>query len=153
MIDVLDLVPIVVSIVLAGWALWTKRTVVAKRATLDFVSKLELHSPEWIKCAVAFKRWKTDGQIEEVIRPTTDAQRTEAIRILTLLNHFEVVAIAIERRILDAGIYRDWYGGAYVAYWNQARALVYALREERESETLFIHFEQLARGWDQGGVN
>ena len=144
---VVSVIAIVVSVALAGWRLWSNRTVVARRATLDFVTESEIHSSEWILCAVAFKRWKTDGHIEQVIQPVTDGQRTEAIRILTLLNHFEFVAIAIERKIIDSETYRDWYGDAYVTYWQQATDLVRALREARGSNTLFSHFEQLARNW------
>ena len=120
----------------------------ARRATLEFISNLEIHSSEWSECSDAFKRWKDQGDLRPIINPETDTERRDAVRVIELLNHFEIVAVGIEHKIIDSKLYKEWFRDTYVQYWRVAQPLVEKLRSERKSSRLFIRFEKLAYDWE-----
>ena len=145
----LELVGLVLAAAAVLYQLHRRRVLAARRATLEFISKFEVHSSEWSECCAAFKRWKDqDTPFGPVISPNSDSDRRDAVRVLELLNHFELVAVGIEHKIIDSRLYKEWFRDTYVQYWRVARPLVEKLRSERKSSRLFIRFEQLAYDWE-----
>lgn len=114
--QVLQLVGIVLAALAVLWQLHRRRVLAARRATLEFISTFEVHSSEWNKCAAAFKRWTDKRDCKLIIDPKSNAERRDAVRVLEVLNHFEIVAVGIEHKIIDSKLYKEWLRSTYVAY-------------------------------------
>jgi hypothetical protein len=69
------------------------------------------------------------------------SDQTEAIRVV--LNQFELVAVGVQRGILDLEIYRRWYKSGVLRHWAQAAPFVMAMREKLNNPMVFYEFEQL----------
>lgn len=78
---------------------------------------------------------------------------SDAQYLYTYLNHFEIVALGIERNIIDKDMYDDWLGGYVVQSWNRSAALVGALRRLKNSAALFEKWEALALDWAETRPN
>ena len=59
-----------------------------------------------------------------------------------------MIAVGIEHRIIDSQLYKEWFRGSYVDYWQAAQPLVRELRLVHKSARLFVKFEKLARAWE-----
>jgi hypothetical protein len=62
------------------------------------------------------------------------------------LNHYELIAVAIGRKILDEGFYGDWMRSSYTKAWNQALPYIRVTRADGDT-TSFAQFQSLARKW------
>ena len=62
------------------------------------------------------------------------------------LNHYEIIAIGIQARILDKDFYAAWMKSAYVDTWDRAFPYIRACRNAGFLKT-YVNFEMLAREW------
>lgn len=161
--DVVTAVCVVAGIVIALYELKQQRKLTAKslkhqhklaarRATLDFISKFEVHNRQWIELREKFALLRGQNQLAEIANPR-DEDRGETIRIATFLNHFELVAVAIKHGILDEEIYKDWFRSAYIRAWEDAHSFVIELRRTKDEDKLFAEFEKLAIEWKTNPSN
>lgn len=67
--------------------------------------------------------------------------------LLAFLNHFELIAIGIEKDTLDEELYKDWMGTSVVRYWYQAQP--YIARSRLKNKRAFERFCQLAKKWEK----
>src|SRR5690606_24978593 len=77
---------------------------------------------------------------EEECEKNEDTQR-----IKTVLNEFELVAIGIQRGVIDYELYRRWYRSGVTKYWMFSKPFVERLRERTANKALYHEFEELAR--------
>lgn len=147
-----------------------EREVAADKVTFEFIVNHEIHGAEWAKtCAVCepvlsdpsqwgklFKKEKRkDGQEPELASNDSKGEqdRALAMTVLAYLNHYEIVAIAIKRRIISDDMYSMWYRDAYVESWNKSKTLVSHLRTIKDSETLYCEFKNLGERWSTPSSN
>ena len=146
---------------------WYQRKLAAKRATLDFISKYEVHD------RIGWRSTKNSGHCraaiaiasarsgKSLVNPTeeeqneNDPQKKEKFRaereqnvtlIFMILNHFELVSLAIYQGIIAKKFYKKWYCGIYIRFWDDIKLFVDELRKQ-ENEDFFIQFEELAEEW------
>ena len=114
---------------------------VAKKAALDFISAYEIHNQDWLMLRVRIKPILSDNKRWRI------ASRTEKQDVLTWLNHHEIIAIAIARKVTDRRFYFKWFGTTYREDWKLAEPFVKALRSNG-SEKYYKEFElQAATPW------
>lgn len=121
--------------------------VIAKRqATVNFIAQYEIGNVEWPKLFVQL--WKITSKPDRELVGIITSRSNEVSQVTTVLNHMEMVAIAIRNHALDETIYKEWHAPIYVGMWNRSEAFVKAFRENRvASHDAFIEFEALAARW------
>ncbi len=69
--------------------------------------------------------------------------------VQTYLNHFELVAIAVEEGIISERLYRKWIRRDYVTIWKEAQPFVSHMRKKRNDhdEVYYAKFKELADRW------
>lgn len=67
-----------------------------------------------------------------------------------VLNDYELIAIGIERGIIDDKTYRRWFRSGVVKDWRSAAPFIMAIRERTGNDHLFHEFEDMARRYLDG---
>lgn len=130
--------------------LWRWRfSVDAKKGTLDFIATHEVNNREWMRVTVAAHAVLADpAEWPKILTPMDTRARELALDILMYLNHYELVAIAIGRGLIDEDLYASWYRSSYANTWRSASGFVMQLRRQhRGAANRFAEFECLARRW------
>lgn len=86
---------IFVAIVVGVYGFTHRRKVTAQRATLEFITQYEVHNQEWLELLVFFNSMTSPDRMQRIVTPENDDQRRDAVKLITVLNHYEIVAIAI----------------------------------------------------------
>lgn len=130
-----------VAALVAVWGVFTQRAIAARRATIDFIARSEADHD----LMAARKRFiglaKAGGLSPYAAIDKEGSPETEAIRIV--LNEFELVAIGIQRGILDYTIYSRWSKYEAIRYWNHALPFISELRTRLHSNDIYREFEVL----------
>lgn len=142
------LLAVMVATGMAVYQLWVHRKTAARRATLDFITNFEVHNTQWAVLRTKFRTLKAANRLLSLVNSNRSVDNQDRIDVVTYLNHYELVAVAIKNNIIDEELYKEWFRTPYVRAWMDARSLVYKMREERENPELFIQFEQLANKWN-----
>lgn len=133
-----------VAIVVAIWGVFTQRAIAARRATIDFIARSEADHD----LMAARKRFiilaKSGGLSPYAAIDKEGTPETEDIRIV--LNEFELVAIGIQRGILDYTIYNRWMKSEAIRYWNHSLPFIGELRRRLNNNNIYKEFEVL-QGW------
>jgi Domain of unknown function (DUF4760) len=95
------------------------RDLARNKATLDLIEKRE-STDHYRSINQTFSRLRKTVGFAHLNDPTTEADVGDRQAVVDYLNHYEMVAIGIERKLLDATLYRRWMEGAYVRDWNAA---------------------------------
>jgi hypothetical protein len=120
----------VVSASIAFLGVRNARAVARQKATLDLIEKVESteHYRTRTSNFTAIKRGKRFG---DLVAPVTDADKAARLLLIDYLNHYELIALGIRNNILDAAIYREWMGSAFVGDWNDAADWIQRQRWKR----------------------
>ena len=98
-----------------------------------------------------FRTLRDAGKLAETLnldpKRATPGAIAEYVELIAFLNHFELVAIAIENFSLDEALYREWSRTSYVRTWMDAQSVVRDYRKEKQFEAAFSKFESRARAW------
>jgi hypothetical protein len=138
---------------LAARAIWWNRHMARLKATLDLIEGSE--SKEYYQQRYAafrtFRRADPDLR-RQIADPSVRHHDKVRSRSQDFLNHYELVAIACQRGLLDEGFYRAWMGPTFVRDWNEAAILVQAARRangpgDTGNPDAYTAFERLARAW------
>ncbi len=138
---------IFVAVVVGVYGFTHRRKVTAQRATLEFIAQYEVHNQEWLELLVFFNSMTSPDRMQRIVTPENDDQRRDAVRLITVLNHYEIVAIAIEHQSIDEDIYKEWFRFPYVQFWEKAEPTVIEWRRQKNSPRAFVRFEHLAKRW------
>lgn len=132
----------IIAAVIAVWGILSQRSIAARQATLDYIRETEADN-DVINARTIFTRLskKPEGLGPIAADMTTD----EAKQIQLVLNHFEMVAIAIQRGIFDDEIYRRWYKSGVIRAWKAAAPFIFARRSSTGNDALYHEFEEMAR--------
>lgn len=144
---------ILFSVVAAIFGIATQRYIARRRATLDLIEKYE--STEFYQeLNEAFSsRRKNLQDWKDLQVPTEKEFMSERSKILAYLNHYELVAIGIENKILDEKFYRNWMKTPYTRDWDAAAGFVNRDRWRKNdgsweyNSKLYENFRLLAIKW------
>ncbi len=95
------------------------------------IEKVEL-TPHYQALHAAFSYHRRQGTFDRLHDPQETKDKDERQSVLDYLNHYELVSIGIQKKILDAGIYKEWMKGPFVRDWNAASDFI---QRERWKET------------------
>lgn len=144
-----------VAAVVGYFSLVQTRDLARKKATLDLIESSE--SKEYYQdrytAYLTFRR-ASRAEREQIANPDNRDPTCDALRskCQDFLNHYELVAIAGKKGLLDLDFYRDWMGPNLVRDWNEAEILVNSARGvdrpgDRGNPVAFENFERLALSW------
>ena len=71
----------------------------------------------------------------------------ELTYIRRFLNKYELVALGINKDLLDKDLYEEWFKSSFVEDWNKCRGFINDLRQKTGKETFFMQFQTLAQKW------
>lgn len=143
-----------IAILAAAYFAWHKqREIAINRATTDFISAREngnkdLRKAYGLVATMAAKPDRSQG-ILRLVSPTSDAQRRDQESILNMLNHYELVAVAIKHGSFSAEIYKAYNRTTYVKAWLYTKSFISERRDLRRQDTAYQHFQDLAEEWEQ----
>ena len=134
-------------------AMWWNRQMARLKATLDLIEGSE--SKEYYQ--LRYAAYRTFRRADVVLRqaiadPRQTAHDDLRSKCQDFLNHYELVAIACKRGLIDEEFYRSWMGPTFVRDWNEATILVKAARRpdgpgDTGNPDAYAEFERLARSW------
>ena len=134
-----------------AWAV--QRTVLAKRATFDYIANHELDD-EWQDLIVEVKtrlksRPNKDRWGEIATHWSQDSLSDEDLEnikpILFFLNRREFISICLLNGSMHRPTYADWWGISLTQEWERAKPFIDALRSTDKGDAgLFCKFEELA---------
>ncbi len=134
-----------IAAVVALWGIYTQRAIARRRATFDHISKTEADGDMIAARRKFVELAKANGGLSKWA--DEDKEKTEEVQAIKIvLNDFELVAIGIQRGIIDKEFYKRWFKSGVTRHWNYARPFVAALRTRTSNDMLFHEFEQMA-GW------
>jgi hypothetical protein len=138
---------------IAWSAIWWNRRMARLKATLDLIEASE--SKEYYQARYrAYREYRrADAATRDAIADPTRTDHDELrAHCQDFLNHYELVAIACDRGLIDETFYRDWMGPTFVRDWNEATALVHRARRpdgpgDAGNPGAYVNFERLALRW------
>ena len=139
----------ILAVGVGGW--FGQRTIARARATVDFISRNEVGSAKWQEEVRRFAEITNDKNhprpLIALVDPQTDAEYQDRLLVSALLNHFEMVAVAIKSGAFSGKIYKRWRRTPYVDAWEKAEPYISARRAAKKQPTAYEHFQKLAKKW------
>jgi len=124
----------ILSALFAFFSIRSAREISRKNATLNMIEKVEA-TAHYRQLYSTFSYYKRLGSFDRLYDPTEQKDKSDRQDVIDFLNHYELVAIGIEKKVLDAGIYRFWMRGPFVSHWNAAAPLINRIRWKYDSDT------------------
>ena len=125
---------IAVSAFIAYLGLKSARDTARKKATLDLIEKVE-STPHYRDLQANFRYFAETNEFSRINIPKGEKDRMDRSAVLDYLNHYELVSIGIENKILDEGFYKRWMATAFVRDWNAASDFVQRERWKKDAKT------------------
>lgn len=148
--------PIVIAIsaVIALQSIKSAARTARIRATLDMIEKVE-STDRYVKMQAAFSKYRQDGNLGSLNSPTTKARNADRDLVVAYLNHYELVAIGIQKGALDENYYGSWMKGPLVRDWNAAAKFIQRERWKWDAssnrwiyrDVVWANFGNLAWRW------
>lgn len=150
---------VLLSASIAFYGVLTAKSIARKRATLDFIEKVE-SIEHYRKLAETFSRMRTSAGFSKLHTPTSDAEHADRRSVFDYINQYELVSIGIAQKILDEKFYRQWMASAFVRDWNTVSDFVQrerwkwnaALQTWEYADNLFDNFQTYACRWSKQAV-
>jgi len=144
-------VAILLSATVAGlvalYTLSAHRDLARKRATLDVILKSESDEYfERIYRVFASEKRRNSG-LEALINAETDSEKKAKVEVDNFLNHYELIAISINQKILDEQFYKQWMCSTYISHFKASKNYILEIR--KSSPYAYIEFQRLAEKWDK----
>ena len=108
-----------ISLCVAIFGVITARAVARQRATLDLIEKTET-SEVYNDIKATFLYYSRTEKLHELHDPQEGPDKDARDKVMTFLNHYELVSIGIRNNILDRKFYMEWMRGPMVDDWNRA---------------------------------
>ena len=89
--------------------------------------------------------------VQPAPRPSKTRTWERWVAVVSALEHHEAVAVAIKGGIIDEKIYRNWSRTRYVQAWKRVKDAVIERRQNRDTPTLYEHFQARAEKWAEPG--
>jgi Domain of unknown function (DUF4760) len=136
--------------IIAVWGILSQRAIAARQTTLEYIRASESDLTT-VKAREAFNALSKamDGLGKWAADEHANSEETKAIRLI--LNEQELIAIAIQRGILDDTTYRRYFKSGVIRTWDAAAPYIMARRNHAHNTALYHEFEQLA-AWYKGNA-
>lgn len=150
------LLPLAGALAIVGvaiYAKWYHSNISAKRAAVDFILAMEANAP-LTDARRSFARASNKGPqhlknllvlVSEDTAQESDWQ--EYGGVIKYLNHCELVAVSVSTGAIDETIYKKFNQSAYIQAWYRAQEFIEEARTRKNQDTMFEHFEVLAKKW------
>ena len=142
-----------IGICAAIWQIMHSRKVTGRKATLDYIARYEVHNPEWSQLSSTARSILRDESKWLPLVNDDDDPPPTTIQIIKYINHHELIAIAIEEKIVDERLYSKWARKRYLRNWNTAKPFIKKWQTELKRPRAFIRFAALADRWQQEDAN
>lgn len=133
-----------VAATIAIWGIISQRDITARQVTLEFIRASEADKDN-IAARQKFNEVALDGDGMGKWARDENAKSDEAKAIRIVLNEQELIAIAIQRGILDDITYRRYFKTGVIKTWRYAAPYILARRVRTNNDALYHEFEELAR--------
>lgn len=111
-------------------------------ATLNMI----LHQRSDVELRKASEAIRNKGKDNVIYFSNNDLYRHYVLKVLNLR---EITASAINHGILDENTYKQIFYSLVLSDWEDLKDVIYTIRKEQKSETLFQDFESLVRRWQK----
>ena len=71
----------------------------------------------------------------------------EQLTMLAICNQYELIAVGIQDGILHEKLYRRWFRSQLLLDWEECKAFISEIRDQRKTRTIFCEFQRLAEKW------
>ncbi len=119
------------------------------RATLDVILKSESDTYYQNIYATFTSELTRSGGLISLMDAHSDNEKRSRRNVHDFLNHYELIAIAIKKEILDEHFYKEWMRSTYIKHYRESEEYIKTLNKENNSSVLFINFKELAEEWDR----
>ena len=121
-----------------------QRHMQAHRATLDFIAKREIDA-DILRAKSAFNKQRdsSDGFTKFLSNSHPDIKE----HVKTILNDYELTALAVHTGIFDEKFYKRWFESSYLKDYHSVRPFIREVRDVEGNEQIYKEFEQLAVSW------
>lgn len=138
-----------VAALIALWGVASQRALARRRATVDYITRLESDKD----VLEANQRFIELAKAPGGLAPYAEEDREkepDTQKIKVVLNTYELVAIGVQRGVMDFELYKRWHCGGVLRYWGYAKPFAERLRERTGNQALYHEFEVLARWMGNG---
>jgi Domain of unknown function (DUF4760) len=149
--------------VIALWGVISQRAITRRQLTIQLMAQAEAdrdliaartrftritQNPAYlVGLAEAEKPAEGSGDKSEAPKTLERDEDAQAIRLI--FNHYELVAIGIQRGIIDFELYKRFTESIVLRDWERAAPLIYQLRRTYSQPTMYHEVEELVR-WFKG---
>lgn len=137
-----------VASLIAVWGVLSQRAIARRQSTLSYISHLE-SDHDIIRARQIFvtaaKQAGGTAQWADAEQEDTE----EALAIGRVLNSYELIAIGIQRGIIDYELFKRWHRSSAIRYWERGAPYVMRLRARLNNDMFYHEFEQMV-GWVKG---
>jgi len=150
--SILSPLAILISATIALWgaqkALKTQRAIARKRATLDVLLKTET-DPVIDVASAMFRDIRDTNSFEKLLKPTSQRDNEDRLKIITFLNHYELIFCGIMEDSLDELFLFQYHRGTVIHHWHAIKDFVIASRNKNHNQRVYQRFELFAEAWEQ----
>lgn len=133
----------VLAIGVAVAAIYAQRQTARAQTTLSHLTAMEFDE-DFLAAKKMFLELEAKGDLLKYGAREL-AHTDEARNIRIYLNHFELVSLGLQHRIIDYDIFIKWNRKTVQLVWTAAWPFVNRLRKEFHNDKLFVEFEELAK--------
>ena len=133
----------VIAAIVAIWGVVTQRIIARRRATMDALFSTEADG-DLLEARKMFRNLQKEPGGLAQWADADKAGSDQAGAIYITLNQHELIAIGIQRGILDLEIYSRWNKSSVMQTWDKSAPFVLALRERLKNHEIYCEFEALA---------
>ncbi len=145
------LVSALLAAFVAVWAIFSQRAITSRQTTLEFIRASEADRNNVEARQLFNKLAKDEDGLGKWARDEFSPSE-EARAIRHVLNEQELIAIAIQRGILDDTTYRRFFRTGVIKTWQNAAPYILGRRKKTGNSAIYHELEELAR-WYGGAPN
>ena len=145
------------ALALAARNIQNARELARNKATIDLIEKRE-STAHYRMINERFSDLRRGKGFTHLNSPT-DEDKSDREAVVDYLNHYELVAIGIQQKLLDTKLYRAWMEGAFVRDWNAAAEWVQRERWKANEDgswtyraSILQNYQKVALSWSAQAI-
>jgi hypothetical protein len=126
------------AVAAAVWALYSQRAIPRRQCTLEHLAQLEADAD-----AVAYRRIFREQAEKGTLTglAAVEKQQTPEFRaVISRLNELELIAIGIQRGVIDFELYKRWFKSGALRAWRDAEPFIRDFRNRHNNQILYHEF-------------
>jgi hypothetical protein len=127
---------------------WDNDVIAARRVFTEVIRNVEANIDTIARyCDLA--PISDSGPESEVAKAKSKTDADTANTLKTILNHYENMALAVRKDIVDEEYLFRWTRSVMLRDWDTLAPLVNAYRHQRKNQAIYIEYEGLVNAWSQ----